>query len=143
MKLNFNLTDIQTNWLQRLALALVYGWFGLLKIFATSPAESLVKDLLAQTMPFIPFPIFLPLLGAAEILLAIVWLVPRATKLAFVLTITHMIMTFGPMVLLPTHTWLGLMQPTLEGQYIIKNVLIIAMVFSLLSQHRKTLKANE
>jgi uncharacterized membrane protein YkgB len=38
----------------------------------------------------------------------------------------HMVTTFGPLVFLPSETWSGFMVPTLEGQYIIKNLVIIA-----------------
>jgi uncharacterized membrane protein YkgB len=37
-----------------------------------------------------------------------------------------MVTTFGPLYFLPSETWTGFMVPTLEGQYIIKNLLIIA-----------------
>ena len=42
-----------------------------------------------------------------------------------------MITTFGPLVLLPTETWDGFMIPTLTGQYIIKNVVIIAIAMGI------------
>lgn len=122
---------ISATWLLRCSLALVYLWFGALKIFATSPAEALVGDLLARTMPFIPLSIFLPLLGWGEIMVGILWLIPAATPIIFWLTLVHMTMTLGPLVLLPQRIWLGFLQPSLEGQYIIKNALIISAAYAV------------
>ena len=38
----------------------------------------------------------------------------------------HMIMTFMPLFMLPEVTWSAFLVPTLEGQYIIKNLVIIS-----------------
>jgi hypothetical protein len=43
----------------------------------------------------------------------------------------HMIMTFLPLIFLPSTTWSGFLVPTLEGQYIIKNLVIIAAAMGI------------
>ena len=42
-----------------------------------------------------------------------------------------MITTAGPLVLLPSETWQSFFVPTLEGQYIIKNLVIIAAAIGI------------
>jgi uncharacterized membrane protein YkgB len=44
-----------------------------------------------------------------------------------------MVTTFMPLVLLTTETWTGFLVPTLEGQYIIKNLVIIAAAIGIAS----------
>ena len=110
----------------RASLFVVFFWFGILKLFHTSPANPLVEGLLARTLPFITFPKFILLFGIYEMLIGIIFLLPGFERLAIALLIPHMITTILPLILLPTITWQGLLTPTLEGQYIIKNILIIA-----------------
>lgn len=117
--------------LTRFALFAVYFWFGLLKIIDVSPANPLVASLLERTLPFISFPTFIYWLGLYEMLIGVLFLIPKTTRGAVLLTAIHMVLTTGPLVLLPSVTWQGLMIPTLEGQYIIKNLLIIAAIVTL------------
>jgi uncharacterized membrane protein YkgB len=115
----------------RISLFIIFFWFGILKIVAESPANPLVESLLERTLPFITFNQFIGWFGGYEMLIGIVFLVPRWTRLAVVLLIPHMITTFLPLVALPAVTWNGFMVPTLEGQYIIKNLIIIALALSV------------
>jgi uncharacterized membrane protein YkgB len=117
--------------LTRFALFAVYFWFGFLKIIDISPANPLVAALLERTLPFISFATFIVWFGWYEMLIGVLFLFPKATRVAVALTMIHMITTAGPLVLLPSVTWQGMMVPTLEGQYIIKNLLIIAAIVTL------------
>jgi hypothetical protein len=56
----------------RLALAVVFVWFGALKLAGVSPVEKL----LAETLPFVDASISVPVLGAVEVLLGISWPCP-------------------------------------------------------------------
>jgi uncharacterized membrane protein YkgB len=108
----------------RVALGVVFVWFGALKLFpGMSPAEDLVR----ATVPFIPGEFFLPLLGVWEIAIGLGFLTGRALRLTILLLFLQMPGTLAPLVLLPEHVFtsapLGL---TLEGQYIVKNVVLIA-----------------
>ena len=111
----------------RWSLAIVYIWFGALKLVNMSPANPLVADLLARTLPFISFAQFIIGLGIFEVLIGILLLVPRAQLAALVLLVPHVALTTGPLLLLPAVAWSGMLQPSLEGQYILKNVLILAL----------------
>lgn len=115
----------------RFALFVVFFWFGILKLLGVSPAGPLVLALLAKTLPFIAPALFMKIFAVYEMAIGILFLFPRATKIAIILTIIHLIMTTAPLVLLPGLTWSGWFIPTLEGQYIIKNIMIVALITSL------------
>jgi uncharacterized membrane protein YkgB len=42
-----------------------------------------------------------------------------------------MVTTFMPLFLIPQETWAGFFVPTLEGQYIIKNFVLIAAAIGI------------
>lgn len=118
----------------RWALFIVFFWFGALKVFSVSPANALVAALLARTLPFLTFNQFIVGFGVFEMLIGIVFLVPKWERLAMILLFPHMIVTFIPLFLLPQLTWSAAWVPTLEGQYIIKNLVIVALAISVAAQ---------
>jgi len=108
----------------RLAIGIVFIWFGALKMIGTlSPAY----DLVAATIYWLTPEIIIPLIGLWEVAIGVAFLFPPLTRLALVLLAGQMPATFLPLVLLPAVCFtvfpFGL---TLEGQYIIKNLVIIA-----------------
>lgn len=108
----------------RLALGIVFIWFGALKMIGElSPAY----DLVAATIYWLTPEIIIPLIGLWEVAIGVAFLFPPLTRLALLLLIPQMPATFLPLVLLPEVTFTvipwGL---TLEGQYIVKNLVIIA-----------------
>ncbi len=129
--------------LARIALFVVYFWFGFLKVLGTSPANPLVSDLLQQTLPFITFNQFIVALGLFEMLIGLLFLLPGYERLAVAFLIPHLATTVAPLVLLPSVTWQSFLVPTLEGQYILKNITIIALAFSLASHLRPFYKREE
>ena len=127
----------------RISIGIVYFWFGFLKLFDTSPAGPLVSDLLHRTLPFVTYENFIMGFGFYEMIIGISFLIPRLERLAIALLIPHMITTFMPLVLLPSITWKNIFVPTLEGQYIIKNLVIIALAFSMAITHLKPLRPED
>lgn len=123
--------------LSRIALAIVYIWFGALKLIGESPANPLVSDLLERTLPFLTFDQFIIFLGIFEVAIGALFLLPRAQAFAVGLVIPHIVMTTGPLLLLPQIAWSSPLVPTLEGQYIIKNVLIVALAAVIYVENRK------
>ncbi len=117
----------------RIAIFVVYFWFGILKVSALSPANPLVASLLERTLPFISFDTFIILLGLYEMAIGVVFLIKGWERLAFLLLVLHLITVIMPLILLPAITWQSAFVPTLEGQYIIKNILIIACAMSIVS----------
>ena len=120
--------------LGRIAFFIVFFWFGYLKIIGVSPAEDVVRNLfnalhMGEVIKFYPFFIGL---GWYEMIVGIGFLIGKFKKVVLTLFLIHMFATFGPMVFDITHTWQKFGVLTLEGQYIIKNlVFVIAGVFIL------------
>jgi uncharacterized membrane protein YkgB len=125
----------------RFALFVVFFWFGILKIIGTSPANPLVQSLMEATLPFMTWNVFIVLFSIYEMIIGISFIIPRLERLAIALLIPHMIMTVLPLIFLTTVTWQGFMTPTLEGQYIIKNLAIIALAMSI-AAHLHPLKGG-
>lgn len=118
----------------RFGLFVVFFWFGILKVLELSPASGVVARLFEQTIPFMSFNSFLILFGLFECLIGILFIIKGAERIVIPLLFIHMITTFGPLVFLPGETWSGFMVPTLEGQYIIKNLVIIATAIGIASK---------
>ncbi len=120
----------------RFGLFVVFFWFGILKVIGLSPASGLVQRLFEQTITFMDFGTFLVLFGLFECLIGVLFLIRGAERVVIPLLFIHMITTFGPLVLLPEETWSGVMVPTLEGQYIIKNLVLIAAAIGIAANVR-------
>lgn len=117
----------------RLAIFVVFFWFGALKIIGFSPANPLVSELLEKTMPFMGFDLFILLFGVFEVVIGLSFLFPRLIRVSIAMLAFHMVTTFMPLVLMTSITWQAFLVPTLEGQYIIKNLVIIATAMGLVS----------
>lgn len=115
----------------RFGLFVVFFWFGALKVLGLSPASGLVQALFEQTIPFMHFSTFIVLFGLFECLIGILFLIRGLERIVIPLLFIHMITTFMPLFILPTETWSGFLVPTLEGQYIIKNLVIIAAAIGI------------
>lgn len=112
----------------RMGLAVVFIWFGLLKPLGMSPAADLVRD----TVYFVPPDLFIPILGWWEVAIGIGLLFRPLIRAAILLLFLQMPGTLLPLVLLPdvcfTSIPFGL---TLEGQYIIKNAVLIGAALAV------------
>ena len=117
----------------RIALCIVFFWFGILKVIGASPAEPLVIDLMKVTIPFITPEHFMMFLGVYEMLVGVAFLIPRLERVAILLLLPHLVVTSMPLFLLPSITWSSAFVPTLTGQYIIKNLLIVATAIAVAS----------
>jgi uncharacterized membrane protein YkgB len=108
----------------RVALGVVFIWFGALKFVpGLSPAEDLVR----ATVPLIPGGVFMPVLAAWEVAIGLGFLTGRALRLTILLLFLQMPGTMAPVVLLPERVFTAFPYGlTLEGQYIIKNLVLIA-----------------
>ena len=126
----------------RFAIFLIYFWFGALKVFSSSPANPLVAALLSKTLPGVSFSSFIIALGVFEMVIGLVFIIPRLERLAIFILGIHLITTVLPLFLLSQMIWQGFLTPTLEGQYIIKNILIISLAIGIASQ-LQTFKENK
>lgn len=107
----------------RIGLGIVFFWFGALKLVpGLSPAEDLVR----ATVYFIDPDIFLPVLAVWEMAIGLGLIAGKFMRLTLLLLFLQMPGTALPLVLKPDAVWTtfpyGL---TLEGQYIVKNLVLI------------------
>jgi uncharacterized membrane protein YkgB len=108
--------------LMRYALALVYIWFGTLKLTGMSSAGELVEKTAFWFKP----DIFIPLLGFVEVGIGIGFLFKKLIPVATILLLFHMAATFFPLFILPKICFDAFPYcPTLVGQYIIKNLVLV------------------
>lgn len=126
--------------LSRVSIFTIYFWFGFLKLIDSSPANPLVESLLNKTLPFVSFSQFIIFLGFWEMVIGVVFLIPRLEKVAITILALHMITTFMPLLLLPAMSWKSFLVPTLEGQYMIKNLITIALAINIVSQTKSIKK---
>jgi len=117
--------------LARVALFIVFFWFGFIKLVGFSPASPLAEALTVKTIGSQYFDIAFTVLACVECLIGILFLVPKAVRVVLPLLLLHMAVVCGPLVLLPELTWQAPLVPTLEGQYIIKNLVIVALAFGV------------
>ena len=112
----------------RIGLGVVFLWFGFLKFFpGASPAEALA----ARTIEVMSFglvgpTVSLPALAAWESLIGLGLLTGRYLRATLLLLALQMLGTLTPLLFFPEETFsIFPFAPTLEGQYIIKNVVLI------------------
>jgi uncharacterized membrane protein YkgB len=118
----------------RMAIFVIYFWFGILKLLGLSPATPLATTLTAQTVGLQYFDILFKILAIVECLIGVLFLIPKATRVAVPLLFVHMAVVSAPLLLIPYAVWTGFFAPTLEGQYIIKNIAVIAIVIGIAAQ---------
>ena len=115
--------------LTRLALGLIFLWFGAIKFV---PGWSPAAELAGRTIEKITFGIVsagvgVPLLAAWESLIGIGLLTGRFLRITLLLLFVQMPGTMLPLLLFPSETFLAFpYAPTLEGQYIIKNLVLVS-----------------
>ena len=125
--LDIFITKFMSKWgitFLRYSLGLIYIWFGILKPFGLSPAQELVEN----TVYWFDDPkIFVPILGWWEVVIGLTMCIKPLIRVSIFLLFIQMPGTFLPLILLPEVCFsnfpLGL---TLEGQYIVKNLIIIS-----------------
>jgi len=115
--------------LLRISVGIVFFWFGILKFFPNlSPAE----ELATQTISVLTFGIVqpalsLPVLAAWEVLIGLGLITGKFMRATLLLLILQMLGTITPLFLFPDETWQVFpISPTLEGQYIIKNLVLVS-----------------
>ena len=126
-ELDIFITKFMSKWgitFLRHSLGVIYIWFGILKPFGLSPAQELVEN----TVYWFDNPkTFVPILGWWEVVIGLTMCIKPLIRVSIFLLFIQMPGTFLPLILLPEVCFnnfpFGL---TLEGQYIIKNLIIIS-----------------
>lgn len=117
--------------LARVSIFIVFFWFGVIKIFGLSPASPLAENLVNKTVGLEYFDFLFISLAIIECLIGVLFLFKSATRIVLPLLLIHMLIVCAPLMLLPETTWSGFLVPTLEGQYIIKNVVVVALAIGI------------
>jgi len=125
-----------TNWLARVgvlllrvSLGIVFLWFGALKLF---PGLSSAEQLATRTIEVLTFGLIVPsvslvILAIWECLIGIGLLLGVALRVVLLLLMLQMLGTVTPIFLFPDEVFTRIpYAPTLEGQYIIKNIVLVA-----------------
>jgi len=135
----FNTNDF----LVRIPLFIIFFWFGFLKIVQLSPAQDLVRETVFW-MPFFDPQAWTIIIGYWEVFIAVFFLFNKTTIIAIILLLLQMTGTFLPLFILPDITFQNSnpILPTLEGQYIIKNIIIITSALMVSRTHLKV-KLND
>ncbi len=118
----------------RLAVFIIYFYFGVLKLLGDSPATPLAHALVAKTGEAQHFHLLFMLLAVYECIIGVLFLFPKLTRIVIPLLFIHMIIVCSPLFIVPNLAFTKPFVPTLEGQYIIKNVAIIALAIGVAAQ---------
>jgi len=118
----------------RIAIGMIFLWFGVLKFFSDlSPAEDLASRTISiMTADQLSSRVSLVILATWECLIGIGLLIGKFMRAVLALLFLQMLGTIMPLFLFPEKTFTHFpYAPTLEGQYIIKNLIIIAAALFL------------
>nr|MBS0037839.1 DoxX family membrane protein [Saprospiraceae bacterium] len=118
----------------RISIGLVFFWFGLLKFFpGASPAHELaVNTISTVTFGIIPDRGIILGLATWEVVIGIGLLTGRIMRLTLILLFLQMPGTFLPVFIFPELVFDSVpFVPTLEGQYIFKNLVLISAAILL------------
>ena len=118
----------------RLALALVFVWFGALKLAGVSPVEKLLAD----TLPFIDPGISVPALGAVEVALGLALVIGRFPRIVLLVLAGHLAGTFLTFVTASELMWGdGFLTLTADGEFVVKNVVLITAALMLIGWYSR------
>lgn len=113
----------------KISLAIVYVWFGALKVLGVSPVERLIKE----TYSWLPEPQFIIFLGFWEILLGVLLLFRKTLKTGLILMWIHMGGVFLGLVFNPSIYFrnLNIFLLTTAGEFVIKNLVLLSASYYL------------
>ena len=108
----------------RISLGIVFVWFGLLKVIGTSP----VYDLASHVVYWLPPQLFVPLLGIWEMAIGVGLLLGKALRVVLSLLFLQLAGTFLVLVMRPETAFQGgnPLLLTMEGEFVVKNLVLIA-----------------
>ena len=130
----------------RISVGIIFFWFGILKFFPNvSSAEGIATETISKlTFGLLPANISLFILAAWETIIGIGLIIGKYLRLILFLLFAQMIGTLTPLLIFPTETFkMFPFVPTLEGQYIIKNLILISAGLVLGSTVNEKSKINQ
>jgi uncharacterized membrane protein YphA (DoxX/SURF4 family) len=124
----------------RISLGIIFFWFGFLKFFPhLSPAQQLASATISKlTFGLISPATSLFILACWETMIGIGLIFGFWMRFILLLLFLQMLGTITPLFIFPTETFTHIpYAPTLEGQYIIKNIVLISAALALGATVRK------
>jgi uncharacterized membrane protein YkgB len=115
--------------LLRISLGVVFFWFGILKFFpGLSPAQDLAaRTIAALTLGTVGPGVSVPVLAAWECVIGLGLITGRFLRATLLLLFLQMLGTLTPLALFPAEVFVRFpYAPSMEGQYIIKNFILIS-----------------
>jgi len=115
--------------LLRIALGIIFFWFGFLKFFpGMSPAEDLaVRTISKLSFDLIPENVSILVLATWECLIGLGLLSGKFLRATLLLLLLQMIGAASPILIFPQEVFTAIpYAPTLEGQYIRKNLVLVS-----------------
>jgi uncharacterized membrane protein YkgB len=115
--------------LLRVSLGVVFLWFGVLKFFpGLSPAQSLAaRTINMLTFGLVPASVSVSVLALWECAIGIGLITNLFMRTTLLLLFVQMMGTITPIFLFPNEVFTVVpYAPTLEGQYIIKNIVLVS-----------------
>jgi putative oxidoreductase len=108
----------------RYSLAVVFIWFGLLKVLGMTPVDELV----AATVYWVDPGWFVPALGVVEVLVGIGLATGWGIRLVLLVLVAQMVGTFLVFVFVPDVAFTdgNLFKLTTEGEFVLKNLVLLA-----------------
>jgi uncharacterized membrane protein YphA (DoxX/SURF4 family) len=122
--------------LLRIAVGVVFLIFGMLKFFPdVSPAEELtIKTTDALSFDLLPGHIAIVLIASLECIIGVLLIAGRFLRIAIYLLAGQFVGVLAPLVLFTGRLFDGPHNaPTLEGQYVIKDIVVVASGFVVAS----------
>ena len=128
-------------YLLRISVGIIFFWFGFQKFF---PGISSAEDIATRTIDVLSLgivqdPYSMPILATWETLIGLGFLTGKFLRTTIILLYLQMAGTIFPLFVFPDETFYMVpFVPTIEGQYILKNIILItaAMVIIAWDQGR-------
>jgi putative oxidoreductase len=110
----------------RLSLAIIFLWFGVLKILGVSPVAYIIERT-HDFMP-IPMPIFIIMVGLLEVIIGLGLFFKYRLRLTLTLLWLQMLGVMTSVLFEPSLFFDGwnILLPTVEGEFVAKNIVLIA-----------------
>src|SRR4051794_11036494 len=124
----------------RLSLALVFVWFGALKVTGDTPVEGLI----GATLPFLSSDVTVPVLGLVEIAIGLAVAVGRAPRIVLLVLAGHLAGTFLTFVTAPALmvTDGNPLLLTADGEFVVKNLVLISAALVLVGRELRASRAG-
>lgn len=117
----------------RISIGVIFIWFGVLKFWpGLSPADALATETIDQlSFGLISHDVARVLLAFLETAIGIGLITGKFMRLTLLMLVGQMLGAATPLVLFPDLTWSRPFVPTLEGQYILKNLVVVSAALTI------------